>query len=130
MYRVMRSDKGFTIVELLISVLIIGILVAIAIPIFGAVKSLAQRRTCYANQRTLEGTATTWVSLANGRDLASLIGVVNGAHPVVRAHIVRRGPTCPAFPKPADINNPTAAEGAYSFLAGGRVADCPEHGHY
>ena len=66
----------------------------------------------------------------NGRDLGALAGIVNSAHPVVQEHLVRHAPTCPAFPKPADINNPTAAEGAYTFRPDGSVETCHEHGHY
>jgi len=57
-----RKDEGFTLVELMVVVLIIGILVAIAIPVFNAAKANAQRKSCYANQRTIEGTFQTWVA--------------------------------------------------------------------
>jgi prepilin-type N-terminal cleavage/methylation domain-containing protein len=53
--KMFRKDEGFTLVELMVVVLIIGILVAIAIPVFNAAKANAQRKSCFANQRTLEG---------------------------------------------------------------------------
>jgi len=132
MSRVARRDAGFTLVELMVVVLIIGILVAVAIPVFNAARNKAQKTTCFANQRMLEGTATTWVSLASGRDLVTLAGTVNGAHPVVVEHIVRRAPSCPSAPTPVDPANPTVAEGAYVFGATGAVQACPYggHGHY
>jgi prepilin-type N-terminal cleavage/methylation domain-containing protein len=130
MYRRVSEDRGFTLVELMVVVLIIGVLVSVAIPIFNAARAKARRNTCYGNQRMIEGTATTWASLAGGRRLAELAGVVNRAHPVVVEHILRTPPTCPSGSVPADPDNPTVAEGAYVFNATGWVQACPHHGHY
>ena len=130
MFRRDGNDRGFTLVELMVVVLILGVLVSVAIPIFNAAREKARRNTCYANQRLLEGTATTWVSLRGGRHIDELIGIVNRTHPVVVEHLVRQPPTCPSHPVPADPDNPTVAEGAYVFGAGGTLDGCPEHGHF
>lgn len=39
----------------MVVVLVIGILVAVAVPVFKAAKESAEKNTCFANQRTLEG---------------------------------------------------------------------------
>lgn len=55
-----KKDEGFTLVELMVVVLIIGILVAIAIPVFNNARANAEKRSCLANQRTIEGAVQTY----------------------------------------------------------------------
>jgi len=66
--RKLMSKKGFTLVELMIVVVILGILVAVAVPIFGAVTKNARVKSCKSNQRVIKGNMETYVMTggANG----------------------------------------------------------------
>ena len=50
-----KNEKGFTLVELMVVVVIIGILVAIAIPIYSAITERAELSTMTANVRIIDG---------------------------------------------------------------------------
>ena len=64
--KMFRKEEGFTLVELMVVVLIIGILVAIAIPVFNAAKANAQKKSCFANQRIARGRVPDLRSRTNG----------------------------------------------------------------
>jgi len=52
------GEKGFSLVELMVVVVIIGVLVAIAIPVYNRTTDRAEKGACHANQRMIEGAAS------------------------------------------------------------------------
>lgn len=135
MTRSCPADSGFTIAELMIVVLIIGILLLTAIPLYMSAQVRSAQRTCYANQRAIEGAVNVWLAGAEGGVTADLAGVVDRSHPLTIENFANRVPRCPAAPEPADPSDPTAAEGAYTLLGNGLLTPCEfgalgAHGHY
>jgi prepilin-type N-terminal cleavage/methylation domain-containing protein len=55
-----KLNGGFTLVEIMIVVAIIGLLAAIAIPNFIKARQASQKAACVANLRTIDGAKATW----------------------------------------------------------------------
>jgi type IV pilus assembly protein PilA len=122
-----HADRGFTLVELMVVVLILGILVAIAIPVYNAAKAKAQQAACYQNERTIEGAAQLYEGAHPGASKADLAGQLNSTNLLVTDNFLARPPFCPAATDPT-------VNGLYTLDASGSVLNCPwgspVHGHF
>jgi prepilin-type N-terminal cleavage/methylation domain-containing protein len=58
--KIRRSNKGFTLVEIMIVVAIIGLLAAIAIPNFVRARQTSQTNACINNLRQIDGAKQQW----------------------------------------------------------------------
>lgn len=107
--RKLMSKKGFTLVELMIVVVIMGILVAVAIPVYSAVTKNAEKKTCQSNMRIIKENLTNY-QMTGGKDGATL--TVSNLSSAVAAsnstflNMFEGGklPTCPTEGKAYTIN--------------------------
>jgi type IV pilus assembly protein PilA len=73
-----KTTKGFTLVEIMIVVVIIGLLAAMAIPAFQKVRSSSQDKAVLNNMRQL-GAAADQYFLENGTSTAAIAGLVGSS---------------------------------------------------
>lgn len=87
-----RAERGFTLVEIMIVVLIIGILLAIAVPNFVKARESSRAKSCVANLKQIEAAKEQWAIDTNQAatatpDWSDLVGVDK---------YIKAQPSCPS----------------------------------
>lgn len=111
-----KRNKGFTLVELLVVVLILAILMAVALPLYLSAVSDSQKKTCRANMQTIANAEQAYRVKNNAHVYTtSLSTLVSGGD-------LQGTPACPIVG--------TSAYTVSGDTTAGITISCPSHGTF
>lgn len=120
-----KNVKGFTLVELMVVIVILGILTSLAIPMYEKTQENARTKACQANQRILEGAWQQYIA-NEGLVLDQFLdqdGTIKGNN--IYEHVkdfIREMPKCPGAKD--------APAGEYVLDPKDGKIDCTLHDYY
>lgn len=111
-----EKEKAFSLVELLVVMAIIGLLMAILVPVLAAARSSAKNAICKSNLRQIVLANLTYATENNGFYVAAASDLWDGSGGYHRWHGVRDHPDEPFDPRRGPL---------VAYLGDGQVKECP-----
>lgn len=108
-----KNKKGFSLVELMIVVVIMGVLVAVAIPLYGKITDNARRNTCRDNQKLIRSCFSEWVLMDESNTAATLF---------------KNGKT--SYDASTDVLADTIDDVYVARFDDGKIPSCPDKEHH
>jgi prepilin-type N-terminal cleavage/methylation domain-containing protein len=125
------DDRGFTLIELMIVILVILVLAAILVPEFGVARERARKALCVNNQRDLEAAVAMWQT---DNPAPVLVQGEMSATSVPLASTLSGNPqylSSASYIEPSDTGAAKTNGADYFLSAGGAPEDslAPSYGH-